>query len=102
MESQYRKGYVAGYRDGVRDAVQGKIQENAEKDLLSLPVEVMQISTRARNCLKNVDCETIADVVALDADRILAIRRLGPKSAAEVARWLDGEGIGFNAWYQYL
>ena len=51
MENQrddpYYKGYIAGYLDGVRDGVSGNNATKVESKLLALPIEAMQLSTRA-------------------------------------------------------
>ena len=101
-ESQYQKGYIAGYRDGLRDGVQGKAPIPVAEDIRHLPIAAMEVSTRARNCLAAAGCAYISDAAALGEERILAIRNLGPKTAAEIARWLDAHGIVFSAWSSFL
>ena len=101
-ESQYRKGYVAGYRDGLKAAAQGKTEENPLGDIPDLPIDRMAISARARNCLIHAGCHYTSDLVKLRDERIATMRNLGPKSAAEIAQWLDQHGIHYSAWCTYL
>ena len=101
-ESQYRKGYVAGYRDGLKAAAHGKSEENIVGNMPDLPIDAMPISARARNCLIRAGCRYTSDIVKLSDQRIATMRNLGPKSAAEIAQWLDEHGIHYSAWCTYL
>ena len=100
--AQCRKAYIVGYRDGVRDAQNGMDLTNIDSDLLKLPVEAMEITTRARNCLLWTKCYTIGDVLRLDADDIRKIRNMGSKTAAQIAHWLIAHGFYCSAWSEYL
>lgn len=106
MENQqgylYYKGYVAGYRDGAADAANGVVREMNEQDIASLPVEMAELSARARNCLSRAGCMRISDVISLSDHTIATMRNLGGKTASEIARWLDTHGICYSAWNKYL
>lgn len=106
MEKQqrdlYYKGYVAGYRDGVKDAENGKTVEMMERDIESLPIEELSLSTRAYNCLTRAGCVYIGDIAALSEYSIVTMRGLGPKCASEIAESLDAHGICYSAWGKYL
>ena len=101
-EYLYNKDYLAGYRDGIRDAVSGKSTKMMQNDILDLPIKVMALSTRARNCLSHAGCTYIADVIALSEDTIMAMRNLGSKTASEIALWLNANGIYNSAWSDFL
>ena len=98
----YYIGYLAGYRDGVRDAVAGKTTLLIESDITKLPITVMHLSVRAHNCLARAKCEFVEDVALLSEHAIITMRNLGPKTAREIAQWLDTHGICYSAWSQYL
>ena len=100
-ESMYYKGYIAGYRAGIAAAEQGNLPETND-ELLSLPIETMQLSSRARNCLTRAGCRYILDVVSLSAPAIASMRNLGSKSASEIAGWLDQNGVCYSPWSKYL
>lgn len=100
--SEYQKGYVAGYRDGIKAASQGKSEENIAGNMPDLPIEAMQVSARARNCLIRAGCIYASDISKLSEEKIATMRNLGPKSAAEIAQWLDNHGINYSAWCKYL
>ena len=101
-ESQYYKSYIAGYRDGVADAYRGNVKFHSTKDLAELPVTVLGLSTRARNCLLRAKCQTVADILALDEHTVHTMRNLGPKTAAEIAQWLVEHYYFSSIWVQYL
>lgn len=101
-ESQYYKAYIAGYRDGVADAFSGKAQPNNTNAPGGIPIDVMGLSTRARNCLLRVGCKTVADVLALDERTVMTMRNLGPKTATEIAQWLVDHHYLSNVWIPYL
>ena len=99
---QYYKGYVAGYRDGTADAANGAVREMNEQDITSLPIEMAELSARARNCLSRAGCIRISDATSLNDHTIATMRNLGRKTASEIARWLDEHGICYSAWNKYL
>lgn len=101
-DAQYRKGYVAGYRDGLKAASQGKQAEQTVGNLPDLPIDAIPISARARNCLIRAGCSYTSDVAKMEEYKIATMRNLGFKSAAEIARWLDEQGIHYSAWCKYL
>lgn len=101
-ESPYFKAYIAGYRDGIADAYSGKIKNPASNDPKDIPVTIMGLSTRARNCLLLAGCNTVADVLAQDEDSVRRMRKLGPVTAAEIAQWLVDHYFFSGVWVQYL
>lgn len=101
-ESQYYKAYIAGYRDGVADAFSGTVQSLNTNAPERIPIEVMGLSTRARNCLLRVGCKTVADVLALDEHTVMTMRNLGQKTATEIAQWLVDHHYLSSVWIPYL
>lgn len=102
QDDMYYKGYIAGYRDGIRDAAYGKTMNETEQDIMNLPVRSMNISMRAYNCLIRVGCSYVADIAVLSGQKIAVARGLGPKTASEIARWLDDHGICYTERSVYL
>ena len=102
QNSMYRKGYLAGYRDGVASAIRNQSATMVDSDFTSFPISTMALSTRACNCLTRAGCTHIADVVALSEDTISRMRNLGTKTAAEIALWMEANGICYSAWSKYL
>lgn len=97
----YRKGYIAGYRDGLRAAEEGKAPQ-IDRGVAALPVQAMDISSRAKNCLLHAGCLHVADVILLDEQRIATMRNLGQKTASEIGHWLEKHKIYYTAWSRYL
>ena len=101
-DSQYYKAYIQGYRDGVNDAHNGKDLENIDSDLAKLPVEAMEITTRACNCLTRAGYKSVSDILELDDFALITMRNLGPKTGSEIAHWLDNNGFRCTVWSKYL
>ena len=98
----YRYGYLDGYRDGIMAAQKGECRELKENELLFLPIEAMEISTRARNCLVRLRCKQISDLMELNDETLQRAKNLGSKTAAEIAAWLDRNGFPHTVWSRYL
>ncbi len=94
-ERGFRRGYRAGFLDG-RSAL------HTDADVLSLPLEAMEISVRAQNCLQSCQCRRIGDVAKVPIETIWRMRNLGKKSADEIARALNRNRIFGTAWDAYL
>jgi DNA-directed RNA polymerase alpha subunit len=97
----YRKGYIAGYRDGLRAAKEGRIPQ-VNGSVAEVPIQAMDISTRAKNCLLMAGCLHVADVIALDEKRIATMRNLGVKTLAEICHWLEKNGVHDSAWSRII
>lgn len=54
------------------------------------------ISTRALNCLKSIDIDTIGDLVQQDKTDLLKARNFGKKSLYEMEDFLDTKGLTFG------
>lgn len=106
LRQAYNKGYSQGYRNGYNDAAtdisQGITRAYAPDDTLSLPIQDLNLSTRALNCLIGAGCKYIRDVVNLNDHQILYMRRLGKVSGNEIAKALKDHNIENTAWTQYL
>ena len=97
----YYKGYVAGYRAGMLDAANGHTIDS-EYSAGDIPIQAAALSTRAKHCLIFYGCKFLRDAAKLDADTIATMRNLGPKTATEIACYLDSLGICHSAWNAYL
>lgn len=105
-KSEYNRGYTeghrAGYADGVVDGRRGVTRELGPEHILNMPLEHLNLSMRAYNCLIVKHCKTIGDVARLTEDQIRVMRNFGKKSAAEVAQKLKVNGINNSDWDLYL
>ena len=103
---EYSKGFTAGYRagyqDGQKDAALGVQRAYGSDEVLNQPIESLNLSVRAYNCLVAANCKRIGDVVRLSAEEISTMRQLGKVSANEIAQAIKRHGIEHTAWEKYL
>ena len=99
---QYRRGYAAGYADGVKDAARSRVKSVQTCGMGDFPVKGMSISQRGINCLISAGCTSLSDVTSLSSEQIFSMRNVGKKTAGEIARWLNENGILDSAWNEYL
>ncbi len=66
------------------------------RKLLKMPVDELELSVRASNCLKAANIETIADLVRLTENDMLKFRNFGRKSLQELQRVLEERGLYFG------
>ncbi len=57
--------------------------------LFVIPIENLDLSVRAFNCLHRAGIETVGDLLKLDDEALLRIRNLGRKSAEEVKQRIE-------------
>jgi DNA-directed RNA polymerase subunit alpha len=65
-------------------------------DLLLKPIDEMELSVRAHNCLINSGIKRIVDLVNLDEEQGLNIKNFGKKSLAEVKESMKSLGLSFG------
>lgn len=97
-ERGYQKGFDDGYEQGVKDAPNGVIKAGTSVTLSSLPIEALDISTRAFNALKRAGFNSIGDLVNLTRSEMIHIKNLGPKQRGEVAAGLRHYGLSHTNW----
>ena len=98
----FTAGYRAGYQDGQKDAALGVQRAYGSDEVLNQPIESLNLSVRAYNCLVAAKCKRIGDVVRLSAEEISTMRQLGKVSANEIAQAIKRHGIEHSAWEKYL
>jgi DNA-directed RNA polymerase subunit alpha len=54
-----------------------------------IPIEELQLSVRAYNCLKRAQINTVADLLEYSQEDLLEIKNFGQKSAEEVIEALQ-------------
>ena len=80
----------------------GTPKPTAPNEVLNLPIEQLELSTRAHNCMVAAHCKRIGDVARLTDEQIATMKRLGKISANEIAQALQAQGIKHTAWDSYL
>lgn len=98
-EAQYRHGFRAGFAEGRKLAHTAPEQQ---EDILDQPIDCLDISNRARTCLRRAGYRQLRDVIAIEARSILHIRNLGIKCAQEIAKALQNQGIHDSPWDDFL
>lgn len=65
-------------------------------ELLLKPIEELELSVRANNCLLNANVKTVLDLVNLSDDDVLKIKNFGRKSLNEVKDSMNSFGLKFG------
>jgi DNA-directed RNA polymerase subunit alpha len=75
-------------------------EEIAEKEhlkqLLSQPIEILELSTRSYNCLKDAKIDKISDLVTKTEEELKTIRNLGEKSLEEIKDKLKSQNLSLG------
>lgn len=66
------------------------------RELLSQPVDELDLSVRAHNCLKAANIKNIGDLVRREESEMLKFRNFGRKSLQELIQVLDERGLHFG------
>lgn len=68
------------------------------RNLLNEPIELLDLSTRARNCLEIANIATLGDLVFRNEEELLAVKNLGQTVLTEIQRKLKERdlSIGMN------
>lgn len=77
--------------DEERQAIRAAIPD----DLYNLPVEKLDLSVRAMNCLRRSGINTVGELVSLGEKELLSLRNFGQKSRQEVEEKLQSLGLSF-------
>jgi len=65
-------------------------------ELLLKPIEELELSVRAHNCLVNAGIKRIVDLVNMSEDDVLKIKNFGRKSLSEVKESMKAFGLSFG------
>ena len=66
------------------------------RELLAQPVDELDLSVRAHNCLKAANIKNIGDLVRREESEMLKFRNFGRKSLQELIQVLDERGLHFG------
>lgn len=70
--------------EGMADGEQDSNDEKKDIDLSIIPIEELELSVRAFNCLKRADINTLDQLVEKSVDELGRVRNLGKKSIDEI------------------
>jgi DNA-directed RNA polymerase subunit alpha len=85
-------GIVVDLFNPLKDLTLEAIQEDYPEDLdptSQIPIEELQLSVRAYNCLKRAQINSVADLLDYSQEDLLEIKNFGQKSAEEVIEALQ-------------
>lgn len=77
------------------DELNDEIEERV-KQILNTPVEDLELSVRASNCLKNANIRTIGELARKTEDEITKTRNFGKKSLAEIKTKLSEQNLSLG------
>jgi DNA-directed RNA polymerase subunit alpha len=63
---------------------------------LNMPIQELELSVRASNCLESVDIETVGQLVSMSEAELLKIRSFGKTSLREIRRKLADIGLALG------
>ncbi len=66
------------------------------RQILSTPVDSMQLSVRSQNCLRAANIKTMGELVRRDERDLLTFRNFGRKSLDELGKIVDSLGLTFG------
>jgi len=66
------------------------------KDILGQPIEMIELSSRASNCLKVARIKTIGELVSKRDEELLAVKNFGQKSLDEIKDRLKDMGLSLG------
>jgi DNA-directed RNA polymerase subunit alpha len=77
----------------IEEAVEEKPVDEELATKLNTPIQELELSVRASNCLESVDIETVGQLVRLTESELLKIRSFGKTSLREIRRKLADIGL---------
>ena len=84
---------IAGFNRGVQGVdssdgddieVKGDSGNTIPQQIMDMPVDALELSTRTHNCLRRADIATIGQILQMDEKQLKAVRNLGEKSLEEI------------------
>ena len=83
-----RVSQIAEEKEALRAAI--------SDDVYNMPVEQMNLSVRAINCLRRSGINTVGELISTDISELLSLRNFGQKSKNEIDDRLKELGLSFN------
>lgn len=77
-------------------AAKREIPFMGQVDILSKPIEHLELSVRSNNCLRSAGIEKIYELVQKTEDELLKTKNFGRKSLSEIKETLANLGLGLN------
>lgn len=81
------------------DSIKNLMNQNSDdpkQRLLEMPIENLELSVRAYNCLSRANINTVLDLISKTENEMMRIRNLGKKSLKEVIDKVKELGLSFR------
>jgi len=72
------------------------LRASIPKDLFNMPVEQLDLSVRAMNCLRRSGINTVGELISTGEKELLSLRNFGQKSKQEIDERLRTLGLSFS------
>jgi len=82
-----RVSQIAEEKEALRAAI--------SDDVYNMPVEQLNLSVRAMNCLRRSGINTVGELISTDINDLLSLRNFGQKSKQEIDERLKSLGLSF-------
>ena len=87
----------SGFAEGEGATDLSGLQIDAKlKEILGQPIEMIELSSRASNCLKVARIKTIGELVSRRDEELLAVKNFGKKSLDEIKDRLKDMGLSLG------
>ena len=83
-------------RSEAEEAIAGPELDPRLSEMLSKPIEELDLSVRSANCLKNANIRTLGDLVQRSEREMLSTKNFGRKSLDEIKDVLSSLGLSFG------
>ncbi|MBI5239553.1 MAG: DNA-directed RNA polymerase subunit alpha [Elusimicrobia bacterium] len=90
------EGFAGGAGEGGAVVGEGLGGDSKLKDILGQPIEMIELSSRASNCLKVARIKTIGELVSKRDEELLAVKNFGQKSLDEIKDRLKDMGLSLG------
>ena len=77
-------------------AAKREIPYMSQMDILSKPIEHLELSVRSNNCLRSAGIEKIYELVQKTEEELLKTKNFGRKSLSEIKETLTNLNLGLN------
>jgi DNA-directed RNA polymerase subunit alpha len=99
-EEQQAEAAAAGFEDGAADGVDAVVSgaglDPKLREILNQPIEMIELTSRASNCLKVARIRTIGELVGKRDEELLAVKNFGKKSLDEIKDRLKDMGLSLG------
>ncbi|NNN07035.1 MAG: DNA-directed RNA polymerase subunit alpha [Elusimicrobia bacterium] len=99
-EEQQAEAAAAGFDESAVDApltvISGEGLDPKLREILNQPIEMIELTSRASNCLKVARIRTIGELVGKRDEELLAVKNFGKKSLDEIKDRLKDMGLSLG------